>query len=446
MKRFAKWLPLVGAAGAVLGLWSLGDSAFSQTSQPAPATAPALTPAEQKLLVQLSSADWRTRNAAEQSLVDRTDISAAILRAMLDQTGSPEARIRLLTALPKVQGRELISATPITLHVANAPAGWAVRQIFRQAHWPAQELPTAFLLRIAHQRVTIEADGQPFWSVLGGVCRQLHVWLYLNPDVPITDSPFSVHGAIFAQVIQLSYHKGIALSDNVGERAGRSFGMQLWGFSEPRAPIAETSQNLKVLEAIDDHGNSLVAPAQPDVRIPFSRGWLMDVVLNYPIHNPGSRLVHFRAIETITLRMKSQQIVIPDLLAAQPQVWQIGDQQVCFDGCTWKEGRFEGSIRTEDLGTDAEKRLMRDAEYNMLLRDASGKALMTAGYTRRDDGKDLVLTFTYFPPVPAPNAKPPRIALVWNPSAVTVDEDIPVTFNDLNIRIPGATDNPETRP
>ena len=115
-------LPLGTAAALCLCGACLAVATFAQTSQPA--TAPALSRAEQELLLQLSSADWHARTEAGRSLLERPDITEARLRAMLDQTDSPEASIRLLAgASPKVQGRELIMATPVTLHASNAPAG-----------------------------------------------------------------------------------------------------------------------------------------------------------------------------------------------------------------------------------------------------------------------------------------------------------------------------------
>ena len=136
-------------------------------------------------------------------------------------------------------------------------------------------------------RVSVDADGQPFWSVLGTVRGQLHEWLYLNPTVPITDSPIMVHGAIMVQPMQLSYLKNIALSDNAAEKDQQGIpDVQLWGFCEPKGGDRRNPTGTlppPCVEAKSMTTAILWWPARFRIKCAcrFSQGFLMDVGLVY---------------------------------------------------------------------------------------------------------------------------------------------------------------------
>ena len=95
--------------------------------------------------------------------------------------------------------------------------------------------------------------------------------------------------------------------------------------------------NLTILEATDDHGNSLVPPAPPCAiadDFPFpGEEWNFSAELVLPKQNPGSRLVQFSAPwRRRRSRADFRRIEIRDLMHAAPRPLKIGDEVIDFAG------------------------------------------------------------------------------------------------------------------
>ena len=135
--------------------------------------------------------------------------------------------------------------------------------MFRQARWANHVSADDF--KNDTNKLTIDADHQPFWKVFPPLADQCGYGLGMvtatEPGLvrqgPMPDGPSDIEGAFMTVATQLSYMHSVALSTNQF-RDNLSFALEVTIYAEPKIQLLQLSRQVKVIQAVDDHGNSLL--------------------------------------------------------------------------------------------------------------------------------------------------------------------------------------------
>src|ERR1700722_6317662 len=150
-RRGMRWVLGVILAGAL----ALPMAAIGQTTQPDEGMS--------KWLANLGADDWNLRERAESELVKYGPDAAPALRGLIQQSSDPEVQSRAQEALRRI-GSFMYPAF-VTVHLHQTPAKEAFLEIAEAAH---TVLPAADdeMWNRSLPTVTIEAEREPFWSVV----------------------------------------------------------------------------------------------------------------------------------------------------------------------------------------------------------------------------------------------------------------------------------------
>jgi hypothetical protein len=426
---------------------------LSPTTLPAiPTTLPALSDSDLVLLKKLESGSWRDRRVAEEQLKNLDDSvtgdnqAELTLRAMLAQTKSPEAHARLSAALSALAENRLIGPSLITLHLTDAPSAKVYAELFRQARWPLRTSPDDMLDRDS-SILTVDADRRPFWEVFAKLADQggLALQMYNGQDValmrgaPMPNGPSDVEGAFMTVATQMTYMHTVALSTNQF-RDNLAFSLELMLYAEPKIDVLKLSRQVKVLEAVDDHGNSL-KPDGPADDVPQQTSGMpftLDAPLKFPDKNPGTHLAHFRGEIVATVQTAVQHIEVTDLLNAKPRPLAIGKSIVNFAACRANGDTYTITLTTPLDAQNEWQRIFQEAQQRLHVYDAAGNELDRNGVGDSID-RDLVTITLDMNKGVSPDGKPQGAPakLVWEVSTATRDITIPIEFKNLDMNIVG---------
>ena len=271
--------------GAILALLVVMGGSSAAPSDPA------------RLVAGLGSPRFADREAAERELgeLGRTAIPALrVAETSLD----PEIRVRATALLQKIEGGLLVEPTLINLDFEQVSLPSAIQAVNAQSGLRLRltpELPQIW----AERRITLHTPNPlPFWKALDAICEagQLH---YVfggqsdfdqgEPSVALYDGfaanqgMFDEHGPFRVQLASLHYQSEVHLAGDLAGAPGlfpngtlpavsprhqnpatRQFFAQLLVGAEPRLSIAPGGP-IKVTEAVDDRGQSLVVPSMGEM-------------------------------------------------------------------------------------------------------------------------------------------------------------------------------------
>ena len=305
----------------------------------------------------------------------------------------PEVRDRAAHVLARIEGALLVEPTLVRLDFDDVPLGDAVTAINRQGGLRltlAPEVPALW----AHRRLTAHSNAPlPFWKAVDALCAagELHYVFGGPSDLDSSEPGFALfdgaaplagrfddRGPFRVQLVSLHAQSevhlagepgaplGVARGGSMAPAAGdpgvaiRQFYLQLLVGAEPRLTLAPGGP-VRVLEAIDDRGRSLVAP---------SRGEIIERGAGYQGLG-SSPLVHLRADlaypEGPAGRLKKVKGVIPLVVSTRrPEPLSFGVADAA--GRTFRQGGVAltvGEIRPaggEQPSTiELTVRLLRDA-------------------------------------------------------------------------------------
>jgi hypothetical protein len=324
------------------------------------------------LVAQLGSARYAEREAAALALEKLGRDALPALRAALDSRDL-EVRTRSANLLEKIDSDLLTRPTMITLDFDNRPLDEVAKSI-------GDQYGIALVLQPENdpswktRKVTLkEAEPVPFWKAIDRLCQAgglqynagsmgmmlgrgpvFHLFSGISQDVPTYDSgPFRV------SLISVHHHRDLTLGQNAmgsGMRvpgilipgrplqppvaggggaelrpapAGRpdvaaarvandQFFVQMMVTAEPRLIVSQ-SQELKLIEATDDLGHSLVRPSAGQAqRTSAYYGYSMSAMVQMPIHlvypeqQPGQKIKILRGTLPVSLSArKADPLVVP---------------------------------------------------------------------------------------------------------------------------------------
>lgn len=441
-----KWLLAVGVV-----FCAAGGLASAQTTRPAasPATQPAAAPATAPvfpdpdlLLTRLSSGDWHERRKAQEELVALGEAGKPFIEDLIRRAPGEEARKNAQAALVLIDQNKLLGPSYITLHVKGAAPKEVFAELSRQCFATLATMPENLWDEDRFPKLTLDIDRKPFWEVMPRICEQLGVDLrpYNNgmrimrtggvqiQGIAKIDGPFLIVAT------QINYSR----TRNFG-RAGAEqtqFGMNLSVFPEPKITVLRSSGAVKLDEAIDDHGHSLL-PSGVGPRTFFGGyygGLSLYAPLRYPQKDPGTRIVRLKGTTSILIQTKMQRMEIADVMNLRETTRMVNGAQVDFKQMKRNGDTYELHLRVgqTNLGGPEWQQLMEGLQTRMQVVDAAGNPLDHRGMSSSggNDGIDMTI---HLGRSPGPNGRltgePARI--VWDIPVETRELTIPIEFTDL---------------
>jgi hypothetical protein len=266
------------AVTAVFGLLLVATFAVGGKDKvlPAPAVPPAAPkvaegpadPAIQKLIDDLGSDDWRTREKAGLDLAAKGDKALPHMRAAMLATDNPEVQRRLAVLVRKLDRERLVEPRRITLSAKDKTAKELFDEIAKQAGYRIE-----FGGGGPDAKYSFEFDKTPYWQAMDAVANASGFTVYaeynddtirvyaqdtINPHVAYA-GPFrflatNINTSRSVQLSGINKREG---APRVNEYMNLSFQVQ----SEPKNPMLGIMQP-ELLEAKDDLGGSLLPPQE----------------------------------------------------------------------------------------------------------------------------------------------------------------------------------------
>jgi hypothetical protein len=321
------------------------------------------------------------------------------LKKAAQDSDDPEIRTRAAAALAQMKDHQDNDVSLITLHKKDAPAQEVLDAIGAQAH--AQFIGSGFAglaQQVTNRTLSIDADNKPFWDVLTDACTQLNVCPVLDSPVRnsmrlfpvarnwIAQSPHQIVGPYWIGVAGVYRTRSI---DLMGPQSiDDQFSIRLIVYPEPKLAVTQMS-DLKLLEATDDAGNSLMPRPQAQLQALAMTSAMMrasrplshtiDSKLSYP-DQPGKRIALLRGEVTVMIAQGLQRYEVDDVLgtpkATNPLTHCTVKATVTKSG-TGVSNFYSVTIEcTRDGLSDEKWTAMINRMSDITLEDADGHALL----------------------------------------------------------------------
>ena len=261
------------ATTAVFGLLLVTTFAAGGKNGPAaPPAAPAnLSDAPQdavikRLIEDLGSDDWRTREKAGRDLTTKGEAALPHLRKALLAADSPETQRRLSVLVRKIDHDRLVEPKRVTLKVKDHTAKQVFDEIVKQTGYTVEFNDNSTL------KHSFNFDNAPFWQVVDTVANAAGCTLFTGygddtirvynqdqiPPLVAYAGPFRflANNISTSRSTQLSGISKRGDNPRTNEYMNLSFQIQ----SEPKNPMIGITQP-ELSEAKDDLGASLIPPA-----------------------------------------------------------------------------------------------------------------------------------------------------------------------------------------
>jgi len=392
---------------AAVGCVLLGASlALSAERLPMPAVVQ--EPVE-KLIEQLGSKDYKAREAASKALEARGEAALDAMRKAAAVTNNPEVRRRLDVIITNLDRMIILAPKRITLKVKDQPMKDVVAEIAKQSGYRMN------LQGAQQQLVTLDFDKATFWQVMDRICLEGGLIMYQNEGQPIQlyqQDSFYPHnfyqGPFKVTANNIHYNKSINLGPmqrNPQNNTLRSENMQ-FNFSicsEPKLPIMGVGQ-AKLLEAIDERGQSMVPPAnQHEVYYGHGGGYRM---FNYNTQVqllwPDKEARYIKSIKgTLPVTLLADQkpeIVIEDILKVKKQKFTGPNTEIQIDDVKeLNKTSVQIKMTVRNLkGGPNDYTWTNSVHQRIELQDAKGNKWYSHGYNWESSNQSSVsATFTY---------------------------------------------------
>jgi hypothetical protein len=265
------------AVTAVFGLLLVATFAIGGKGElpPLPPAAPATTPkvaegaadpAIQKMIENLGSEDWRTREQAGRDLAAKGEKALPHMRAAMLATDNPEVQRRLAVLVRKLDRERLVEPKRVTFTAKDQTAKQVLDEIGKQTGYRID-----FGGGGPDAKYEFEFDKTPFWQAIDAVANAAGFVVYAEYDddsirvyAQDTMNPYVAYAGPFrflatnintSRSVQLSGISKRGGGQRVNEYMNVSFQIQ----SEPKNPMLGIMQP-ELTEARDDLGGSLLPP------------------------------------------------------------------------------------------------------------------------------------------------------------------------------------------
>jgi hypothetical protein len=231
-------------------------------------------------VAQLASDDWKLRRQATDGLIALGEDALPRLVQLVETTTDNEVRARAQAAIRQIEDDRLTGMTLLTLRLSNVSAAEAFAAVARQARAPLAVDPPDLLRKIT-KPVSLTVERRPFWQVMQSLSAQTDVEVTgitrHNRELGLgvtrggtdwMDKPIVLAGPLLIRADRLTRVSTISLKPP--RDASEEFAISLTVFAEPKLKVLDFSQTVRLDEATDDKGNSLLPP---QTRTAFPRTW-----------------------------------------------------------------------------------------------------------------------------------------------------------------------------
>jgi hypothetical protein len=299
----------------------------------------------QGLIAQLKSDDWRARQEAVDKLVAMGDLAIPHLRQLVATTQDNEVRTRAASALARIDEQRRVGASVVTLKLTGVPASKAFEDLFRQADAALQTDPPGLFQGKNGLPVSLDVERRPFWDVMQSLCAQAG----LEPttlhrhgrDVGLglvvagstgglkkgaagerrswDDAPITLAGPLLIRADRLTVVSNVHMK--APQAIAREFHIMFTAFAEPKLKVLDYSGVVRLDEAVDDRGNSLVpiddqgqganAEVFGNSRGGYTSHWELGATLRYPLTNRGRTIKRLKARAALEVVTQSAVLDLP---------------------------------------------------------------------------------------------------------------------------------------
>jgi hypothetical protein len=413
----------------------------------AQATAPASDlPAEVRILVkQLSDDSYRVRQEAEDRLVRFGQGAKPALRELLAATRDPEARTRAESALARIDEDRATGPSLVTVRAKEASPESVLAQLSAQAGFDIPTLPEN-LFKQEHIRwpaVTMDVERQPFLMALRQFCEKTN----LRPNAMGNDRKFVLmQGGDESMLGPAVYHgafmvvaNSVTRSSNINfgrdKAPSKTLNVQFSFFAEPKLNILGHDYQLRLTEAVDDQGNSLLLPGPPNhhsMGQDTSGRWSLGAALAIP-DNLGSKLKVIKGVNRVLMRTGSETWEVPDVSTAPTPTRSLAGRRYVvedFKALPNDSYQFKLTIIREAPESEPWQQFGRGVKVTLL--DADGKQLSSRGYGGGGSDERVSHTYTFARDVDHDDKKTgPAAKLVVEIPTEVKEVEIPFEFTDL---------------
>jgi hypothetical protein len=444
----------------------------------APAARPG--PEVEQWIVQLASDDWRARQRATDRLVALGDDALPRLTNLVDATTDSEVRTRAQAAIRQIEDNRLTGTTLVTLDLDNVPAAEAFAQLARQARAPLASDPIDLLRKIG-KPVSLHARRRPFWQVMQELSLQTDLEVTgvtrHNREIGLgvtrggtdwMDKPITLAGPLLIRADRLSRVASVELKPP--RDASEEFAISLTVFAEPKLKVLDFSQTIRLDEALDERGNSLVPPEDPNAlafnaEVFGSHGeghtsrWEVGATLHHP-KGMGSRIARLRGATTLMVETRSAALDVP-LAGARGATRTLGGLRVTVKSAdarqaeltVFRDGRGDPEWAAVRMQLSAGQAQLLDDRGQVVARSTGGgggeadespdnqRIDLRLRFARESDGggggaetpaEGKRKPVTAAAPSPSPSSPDP-VRLVWEIPVEARELVVPFEFRDLPI-------------
>jgi hypothetical protein len=407
---------------------------------------PPAEPSTEKLIEQLGSRSYREREAASRALESRGDSTLEPMRKAATTTKNPETRWRLQALITRLERSQILSPKRVTLNVNNQPIGDAINEIAKQTGYAIQ-----YQGNNRNHPVSYEFRNRPFWDVIDRICMDGGLMLQHNEPAGFVlyqnDSvwPYVCRSGPFKMVANSFYYTRTVtlggLPRNPAQQQSRheslqfSFNIQ----SEPKLPMMQVHAP-KLLEAVDDRGQSLVMPAQNGQETVYygHNGYR---TLNYstqvPLAPPAKEARMLRILRgSLPVQLLAEQrpdIIVDDILKVKNKKFTGTDAEIHIDEIkdTNNKTSFSVKMTIRNLSKNAAQDYSwtNSVHQRLELLDAKGNKYHSHGYNWENSSPTNVTATFMFGSNGVASIGPPS-RLVFNMWSL-MQHQIEFEFRDL---------------
>ncbi len=432
---------------------SIGLIASASLAADAPATAPTTAPVSKAmadeargLIEQLNSSDWHQRQKAQDRLANMGSDIAPLLREAARKAPDDEVRMRIEAALRQIAQTERWGPTLVTLHVKESPAQNVAAELSKQGHieiglWSNQQWAN-----VVQANVTIDADREPFWLVMKQFCQQTGLAPYAygaNTGRKITlmpggsnwaRLPGKMQGCFY--VMPASASRSHTIDYSAPENVSGNFSLQFTVMVDPKLQVARYSSTLRLDEATDEKGNSLIGAAMAGGSYssgsPFQCG--LSAQLQYK-PGTGKRLAVLKGSASFSVMEKLDTWELGDILKASDVVHLLPSGKYTLKQVTRVGAAYTGKVSI-NAPAEGNQPPMSDGgslHQNLRLVDAAGKSYVVTGTSGsgRGMGYDYTVNFSARGGEEGNPGEP--VKMIWQIPVEMKELTVPVEFKDLPI-------------
>ena len=427
--------------------------AVAVIGQPQPATAPAVPASVQidSWLAQLSSDDGPQRQRAQDRLVEWGARSADIeprLRKLLRETQDEEAAARARSALRLIAENRLTGPTPIALHLEKVEASDAFQQLSRQLGHDISPDPPELWRNKSWPRVTLAADGAPFWEVFQHLCRQVGVEpdfsdngrfkFVSSDDGKWARNPSLAVGPLLVHAVRITRTRTVELADPAVTE--QSCQLTVNAYVEPKVRILAEGCAMTLESAVDEQGQSLLSDDADDPAFNMvannARQWEAEVDLTFPAH-VGRKIARLKGTIFLQIPERIQTLEVPDILAVTELRRTVGGRRVLIHKAAKVQGGYEVDVTLfrDSLSDEDWQRCQTPGDLVRLV-DAKGLPILFNNVTDNEgDEKQVRLKLQFENPNNLPNGGSgpvgPPARLIWEIPLERREISVPFEFRDL---------------